>query len=204
MMAKFGIQTRTGFTSKYCGPQLHHVKKTCSKCGKKGHSSVCLAGKKVNQFEDLGTSSEDKNCLTLAMVSLVDTKAGQWFTEIQFFKSLKDDFTTSVSCQLDTGATCHALYLDDLSAITELGDPPFQKSSVKLKLFSGPTMKPIAECDLQVKYHDARQMFKFQVVQDNFRDELSVHNGILFKSSSVIIPPVLRPEVMSKIQSLRH
>ena len=35
----------------------------------------------------------------------------------------------------------------------------------------------------------------------NFRDELSVHNGILFNSSKVIIPRVLRPEVMSKIHS---
>lgn len=34
----------------------------------------------------------------------------------------------------------------------------------------------------------------------NFRDELSVLNCILFKSSRVIIPHVLRPEVMSKIQ----
>ena len=35
----------------------------------------------------------------------------------------------------------------------------------------------------------------------NYRDELSVHNGILFKGSRVIIPRVLRPEVRSKIHS---
>ena len=35
----------------------------------------------------------------------------------------------------------------------------------------------------------------------NYRDELSVHNGALFKGSRVIIPRVLRPEVMSKIYS---
>ena len=35
----------------------------------------------------------------------------------------------------------------------------------------------------------------------NYRDELSVHNGILFKGSRVIFPRVLRPEVMSKIHS---
>ena len=33
----------------------------------------------------------------------------------------------------------------------------------------------------------------------NYRDELSVHNGVLFKGSPVIVPRVLRPEVMSKI-----
>ena len=179
---KSGAEPRAGFTCKYCGRQQRHVKrtecpafgKTCSNCGKKGHfSSVCLITKKVNQFEDLETSSEDEACLNLETVSLVDTKARQWFTEIQFFKSPKDDFTTSLSCQLDTGATCNVLCLDDLSAITQLGDPPIQKSSVKLRLFGGSTMKPIGECDLQVKYHDTKQILKFQVVQDKCRPLLS-------------------------------
>ena len=35
----------------------------------------------------------------------------------------------------------------------------------------------------------------------DYRDELSVHNGALFKGSRVIIPRVLRPEFMSKIHS---
>lgn len=39
------------------------------------------------------------------------------------------------------------------------------------------------------------------LTSENFRDELSVHNDILFKSSKVIIPRILRPEVMSKIHS---
>lgn len=179
---KSGVEARSGFTCKYCGRQQRHEKrtecpafgKTCSKCKKKGHfSSVCLAGKKVNQFEDFETSSEDETYLTLETVSLVDTKARQWFTEIQLYKSPKDYFTTSVSCQLDTGATCNVLCLDDLSAITQLGDPPIQNSSVKLRLFGGSTLKPIGECDLQVKYHNTRQTLKFQAVQDKCRPLLS-------------------------------
>lgn len=103
----------------------------------------------------------------------MDTKARRWFTEIQFYKSPKDYFTTFVSCQLDTGATCSVLCLDDLSAITQLGDPPIQKSPVKLRLFGGSTLKPIEECNLQVKYHNTRQTLKFQVVQDKCRSLLS-------------------------------
>ena len=62
------------FKCKFCGCQQRHVKKTecpafgktCSKCERKGHfSSVCYAGKKVNQLEDFETSSEDETCLTL-------------------------------------------------------------------------------------------------------------------------------------------
>lgn len=68
----------------------------------------------MNQFEDFETSSEEETCLTLETVLLVDTKARQWFTEIQFYKSLKDYFTTSVSCQLDTGATLEPIGECDL------------------------------------------------------------------------------------------
>ena len=35
----------------------------------------------------------------------------------------------------------------------------------------------------------------------SYRDELSVHNGVLFKGSRVVIPQLLRPEVKSKIHS---
>lgn len=33
----------------------------------------------------------------------------------------------------------------------------------------------------------------------NYRDELSVHNEVLFKGMRIIIPRILRPEVMSRI-----
>ena len=35
----------------------------------------------------------------------------------------------------------------------------------------------------------------------NYREELSVHNGVLFKGMRVVIPRVMRPEVMSKIHA---
>ena len=63
-------------------------------------------------------------------------KARQWFTEIQFFKSAQDYFTISVLCQLDTGATCNVLCLDDLSVITQLGNPPIQIQSGQTANFS--------------------------------------------------------------------
>ena len=51
-------------------------------------------------------------------MSLVQTKAKQWLADISFFKSAKEDFTTTLACQIDTGATCYVIGLDDLSAIT--------------------------------------------------------------------------------------
>ena len=106
-------------------------------------------------------------------MSIVQTKAKQWLADISFFKSAKEDFTTTLACQLDTGATCNVIGLDDLSAITQLGDPPMNNSSVKLKLFGSTTLKPVGECDLHVRHNGKQQVLKFQVLKHKCKPLLS-------------------------------
>ena len=183
--AKSGDKSKKPTSSdkcRYCGRQQRHVRRTecpafgqtCSKCQKKGpFASVCYASKKVHQLEDNPLSSSDESCLRVETVSLVQTKAKQWFTDIKFFKSAQENFTTALACQLDTGATCKVISLDDLSAITQLGQPPLNESSVKLKLFGGSTMKPIGECSLQIKHNGTRQSLQFQIVKDKCKPLLS-------------------------------
>ena len=127
---------------------------------------MCYASKKVHQLEDSPVSSSHESCLRVETVSLVQAKAKQWFADIKFFKSAQENFTTALACQLDTGATCNVISLDDLSAITQLGEPPLNESSVKLKLFGGSTMKPFGECSLQIKHNGTGQSLQFQVVKD--------------------------------------
>ena len=169
-------------TCKYCGREQRHerrtecpaFKKTCSKCQKKGHfASVCRSSKKIQQFEEDEDDSPDESCLQVETVSIVQTKAKQWLADISFFKSAKEDFTTTLACQLDTGATCNVIGLDDLSAITQLGDPPMNNSSVKLKLFGGTTLKPVGECDLHVRHNGKQQVLKFQVIKHKCKPLLS-------------------------------
>ena len=168
-------------TCKYCGRKQRHTrrtecpafKQTCSKCHKKGHfASVCRSSKKVQQFEE-DEESSDESCLQVETVSLVQTKAKQWFADVSFFKSAEEDFTTTLACQLDTGATCNVLCLDDLSIITQLGDPPMDNSSVKLKLFGGSTLKPLGECKLHVQHKGKKKTVKFQVVENKCKPLLS-------------------------------
>ena len=140
--AKSGDKSKKPTSSdkcRYCGRQQRHVRRTecpafgqtCSNCQKKGHvTSVCHASKKVHQLEDSPVSSSDESCLRVETVSLVQIKAKQWFTDIKFFKSAQENFTTALACQLDTRATCNVISLDDLSAITQLGEPPLNESSV--------------------------------------------------------------------------
>ena len=168
-------------TCKYCGRKQRHtrrtecpaLKQTCSKCHKKGHfASVCRSSKKVQQFEE-DEESSDESCLQVETVSLVQTKAKQWFADVSFFKSAEEDFTTTLACQLDTGSTCNVLCLDDLSIITQLGDPPMDNSSVKLKLFGGSTLKPLGECKLHVQHKGTKKTLKFQVVENKCKPLLS-------------------------------
>ncbi|XP_073251790.1 uncharacterized protein [Porites lutea] len=168
-------------TCKYCGRKQRHTrrtgcpafKQTCSKCNKKGHfASVCRSSKKGQQFEE-DEESSDESCLQVETVSLVQTKAKQWFADVSFFKSAEEDFPTTLACQLDTGATCNELCLDDLSIITQLGDPPMDNSSVKLKLFGGSTLKSLGECKLHVQHKGKKKTLKFQVVENKCKPLLS-------------------------------
>jgi len=98
-------------TCKYCGRKQRHAKRTecpaskqtCNKCQKKGHfASVCRSLKKVQQFQEDEESSDersDESCLQVETISLVQTKAKQWFANANFFKSAEEDFTTTLSCQ---------------------------------------------------------------------------------------------------------
>ena len=109
---------------------MSSVQENVQQVSKKGHfASVCRSSKKIQQFEEDEDDSPDESCLQVETVSIVQTKAKQWLADISFFKSAKEDFTTTLACQLDTGATCNVIGLDDLSAITQLGDPPMNNSS---------------------------------------------------------------------------
>ena len=106
-------------------------------------------------------------------LSPVQTNVKQWLADISLFKSAKEDFTTTLACQLDTGAKYNVIRLDDLSAITQLGDPPINNYSAKLKLFGGATLKPAGECKVHVRHHGKRQTLKFQVIKHNCKSLLS-------------------------------
>ena len=145
---------------------MSRVQANVQQVPKKGHfASVCQASKKVQQFEESEDESSDESCLQVETVSLVQTKARQWFVDINFFKSAEEDFTTTLPCQLDTGAICNVISVDDLSVITLMGEPPMNDSSVKLKLLGGSKLKPLGEFNLPVKHNGRRHTLKFQVIE---------------------------------------
>lgn len=167
---------------KQCGRNQKHAKKEhcpafgkkCRACDKMNHfAAVCFSRKKVHQIEGEEDLSSDENCLKVETISLVESKSKQWFANINFLPRGKEKYETQLSCQLDTGSTCNVISANDLSVITQIGEPPLKKSSVKLKLFGGTTMNPLGECNLCVKHKETKHVLKFQVVGYNCKPLLS-------------------------------
>ena len=111
---KTSADSRSDFKCKHSCRHDGHVRrtecpafgKTCSKCQKKGHfSSVCYSSKKVHQVEDIDVSSSDESCLRVETISLVDTKARQWFAEIEFFQISSRKLHSN--CGMSTGHWSH-------------------------------------------------------------------------------------------------
>ena len=129
-------------------------------------------------------------------LSPVQTNVKQWLADISLFKSAKEDFTTTLACQLDTGATYKVIRLDDLSAITQLGDPPINNYSAKLKLFGGATLKPAGECKVHVRHHGKRQIGDTPPQKCQSECLLSKHHYVLSGSghiAKIVVDPSCEP-----------
>ncbi|PFX30099.1 Retrovirus-related Pol polyprotein from transposon 17.6 [Stylophora pistillata] len=117
-----------------------------------------------------------------------------------------------------TGATCNVMSWDDLSAITQLGDPPMNTSSVKLKLFwrynfkdscvpenvrqisETPPQKSLSKEELLTTYHEVctglgHIGYAKIVVDPNFKP---------VQHSPRCVPVALQKEVKNKILELEE
>lgn len=149
--------------------------------------------KKVQQFEEKESSHE--SCLKVETVSLVLTRAKQWFADVSFFKSAEEDFTTILAYQPDTGASCTLLCLDELSIIIQLGDPPMDNLSVKLKLFCSSPLKPVSECKLHVQHKRKRKTLMIQFIENKCKPLLWAETCEMFQLIRLI------PEIIHQISN---
>ena len=170
---------------KYCGREQTHSKvtdcpaygKTCNSCQKLNHfSSVCRTKGKKGQVhtvtQDYSGSDTDESLLKVEEVSSMGSTGKQWFATLSFADN-KQKPQAQLKCQLDTGATCNVMSYNDLSVVTQNGNPPLKMSRVKLRLFDGSMMKPLGEATLRVAHGDQAELLTFQVVQSNRKPLLS-------------------------------
>lgn len=170
---------------KYCGREQSHSKrsdcpaygKTCNSCQKQHHfASVCQTTRKKSHVhavtQDYSESDTDESLLKVEKISSVDSAGKQWFVTVSFAGG-KHKPGAQLKCQLDTSATCNVLSYNDLSVVTQNGNPPLETSRAKLKLFDGSIMKPLGETTLRAVHRGQIELLKFQVVKGNNKPLLS-------------------------------
>ena len=127
----------------HCGRLLDHKLKdcpdfgqTCNSCGKENHfASVCLSLKQSTRDvraveesdEESVEESDEQPIFRIEDVSSVKAQGKQLFAKLNFPND-SDRLGMQLECQLDTGATCNVMSYDDLSRITQTGNPPLQSS----------------------------------------------------------------------------
>ena len=176
------------------GPKQHKLEEckaygqTCLVCKKANHfASVCRSrtkssGKFTNQNvrhvqfkEDTveeDTSDSDDPLFKIEEVSHVKSQGRQFNTTL-IFSDQDKQYHSQLTCQLDTGATCNVMSLQDLKVINQTGDPPLRKSNVKLKLFDGSIMQPCGAAILKLHRNGTVDQLEFQIVDGKNKPLLS-------------------------------
>ena len=107
------------------------VGQTCSKCKKLNHfASVCMTSRerpiKTLEEESTSESESEESLFKVQTVSSLKGRGKQVHAEINFCIQEQGNKTykTSLTCQLDTGATCNVISHRDLAVLTQMGEPP--------------------------------------------------------------------------------
>ena len=134
--------------------------KTCSVCVKK----ACRQNKSLHRIDrHSSSSSESIFQVNQQYIGAVKTRGKQLTIEMKFAKA-KHDEAQGIICQLDTGATCNVISLDDYCKITGEKNPKLQKSDVRLNLYDGSWMKPLGYTTVYTTLQGKRYKLGFQVV----------------------------------------
>ena len=169
---------------RYCGGKRHKERqqcpaygKCCRLCGKQNHfQSVCRQQSSKQVHVVRAEKSEDESDDSLYQLEEVGTvnhqQTRQFFTSLQVLEKTGD---TMIQCQLDTGATCNVMALDELCNIKQQGDPQMDSSTAKLKLYDGTMIPVLGEANLQCKANEKQKNINFKIIPGKQKPLLSGH-----------------------------
>ena len=81
--------------------------------------------------------------------------------------------TTTIKCQLDTGATCNVMSFNDVCVIKQHGDPLLVPTTAKHKLYDGTMMPVLGECNLCCECKGVQHQLNFKVIAGSQKPLLS-------------------------------
>ena len=182
-------QARNSYPScKYCGGKHEAVKtqcpaygKSCRLCGKANHfHTVCFRGKpptKVPQpIAMVGESpsetlESEEEIFTIEHVGAVKhNRKGQFFVPLCFNHELG---STTIDCQLDTGATCNVMSMTDVCEILHTTNPPIQPEATQLRCYDNTVINTLGQCTLQCSYQSNTHLLEFKVIDGDHKPLLS-------------------------------
>ena len=142
----------------------------------KSFQSVCRLQptKKVHVVMTEHSDNEsDDSLYQLEEVGAVNhQQTKQFFTVLQIQEAMGE---TEIQCQLDTGATCNVMAINDLCCIKQQGDPQMDSSTTKLKLYDGTIIPVLGEINLQCKANEKQQLINFRIIPGRQKPLLSGH-----------------------------
>ena len=147
--------------------------KLCKAGGKRNHfATVCkqkqCVQKAVHRIDqDSDDSSNESIFHTHQFVGAVKTKGKQLTILLKFGKSkdsMSNNRSKSLVCQLDTGATCNVLNIEDYKAVTGESDTNLKESSVHLNFYNGSWMKLLRYATVYTRINGKNYKLGFQIV----------------------------------------
>ena len=78
--------------------------------------------------------------------------------------SVSNNRSKSLVCQLDTGAICNVLNIEDCKAVTSESDTNLKESSVRLNFYDDSWMKPLGYAILYTRINGKNFKLDFQIV----------------------------------------
>ena len=139
-------------------------------------------------YGDKTDEESDDGILTLEEVATVKGASKRITTKLLF--SLPDNKKEEVECQLDTGATCNVMSYKHLMILLQDGNPPLEKSKVRLRSFDGTIVKLVGETTLMIEMKGRQYPTKFQIVELNSQPLISAETCKKLELISVNIEPV--------------
>ena len=183
----------------YCGGD--HIKgkcpaygKKCRKCGRNNHfASSCRSVNYVQHNSD----SED------SVFTVKSRTANSWSAEIHIAYSKQEE---EIKCQLDTGATCDIISVDDAKRIMCKYYDERTRHVERMTLYDGSTMPSVGRCTLNLRYKDRQCKADFKIVESRQRPLLSgdtcVKLGLIKRINCVTFKPLERGDIMEEYADL--
>ncbi|XP_070535144.1 uncharacterized protein [Ptychodera flava] len=167
---------------RYCGTS--HAKdkakcpaygKRCNKCGKSNHFAAVCQGqkrilrkdaKKVHQISGFEKNSDtDDSLFTVHRIGAA--KRPQSCPAFMVPLTFHTNYPSTVTVQLDTGATCSAMSHSDLLGIVQIGNVKLDPPKGKIKLYDGRVINPLGTYTLTVSQGDGpKHSITFDILEN--------------------------------------